>query len=158
MWVVWWCTHAKLTPQTPHSFPGIASQGLCRNKGEHFGAENLSAPITPLLIRWCDYILLLGSIAAALSAAIWWWRWSAWIIFFFPYWVTSVKKGGKVKFSIGAGWRLCHSRTDSILWHIVKMTNVTTWFHPSELLSMTGRTMSAVRVPSPISCRAVITH
>ncbi len=51
---VWRCMHAKLAPQTPHPLPAIATLGLRRDKGERFEAGNLSAPISPLLLKCAD--------------------------------------------------------------------------------------------------------
>ncbi len=62
--------HAKCTPQTLHPLPRIASPGLRRDKKEYFGAGNLFAPISPLLICWSDYTLPLESMVAVLSVAI----------------------------------------------------------------------------------------
>ncbi len=71
---VWWCTHAKLAPQTPHPLR-IAPSGLLRNnEGESIEAGNLSAPLFSSatgVCGWCDHtiplfrILGLASILAA---------------------------------------------------------------------------------------------
>ncbi len=41
--------HRHRTP-----LPGIATMGLCRDKGKRFEAGNLSAPISPLLLKCGD--------------------------------------------------------------------------------------------------------
>ncbi len=42
-----------LTDTTPPC-PGIATMGLRCDKGEHFGAGNLSAAISPMLLKCAD--------------------------------------------------------------------------------------------------------
>ncbi len=51
-------------PNWPHRhrtpLPKIVSLGLCQNKGEHFEADNLSAPIPPLLLMCADGAITLS--------------------------------------------------------------------------------------------------
>ncbi len=52
---VWRCTHAKLAPLTPHPLARDSHYGPASGqRGERFGAGNLSAPISPLLLKRAD--------------------------------------------------------------------------------------------------------
>ncbi len=49
---VWRCTHAKSAPLTPDSLARDHHYGpASAQRGERFGAGNLSAPISPLLLK-----------------------------------------------------------------------------------------------------------
>ncbi len=49
---VWRCTHAKLAPLTPHPLAQDRhNRPVLGQRGKHFGAGNLSAPISPLLLK-----------------------------------------------------------------------------------------------------------
>ncbi len=51
----WRCTHAKLAPLTPHPLARDRHYGPASGqRGEHFGAGNPSAPISPLLLKCAD--------------------------------------------------------------------------------------------------------
>ncbi len=53
--VVWRCTHAKLAPLTPHPLARDRHYGpVSGQRGERFGAGNLSAPISLLLLKCAD--------------------------------------------------------------------------------------------------------
>ncbi len=47
----------QIGPTELHLSLGIASLSVHWDKGERFGARNLSGLISPLFIRRCDYIL-----------------------------------------------------------------------------------------------------
>ncbi len=53
-WDIWRCTHAKLALQTPHPLPWLPQQACIVTRGERFEAGNLSAPISPLLLKCAD--------------------------------------------------------------------------------------------------------
>ncbi len=55
------CTHVKLTPLTPHPLAQECHNGpVPRQRGEHFGAGNLSAPISPLRLKSVDGAITLS--------------------------------------------------------------------------------------------------
>ncbi len=52
---VWRCTHAKLTPLTPHPLARDRHYGPASGQREEcFGAGNFSVPISPLLLKCAD--------------------------------------------------------------------------------------------------------
>ncbi len=54
-WGIWRCTHAKLAPVTPHLLTWDRHNGpASRQRGECFGAGNLSAHISSLLLKCAD--------------------------------------------------------------------------------------------------------
>ncbi len=106
-------------PNWPHRYhtplPGIASSGLCRNKG---GMLKGRQPFCPHfssgtgVCRWCDYTLPLFRIlglAGILAASGYLRVRPAWIVFFlFHCWVANGKHGGRGRWrgpSLIAGWR-----------------------------------------------------
>ncbi len=77
--------------------PSIASPGLCQNKGEHFEAGNLSAPISLLLLVCVDgatTLTLYGSWALVLMAARCLWGGWVCIFIFFHCWIANGKYRG----------------------------------------------------------------
>ncbi len=103
---IWRCTHAKLAPLTPHPLAWDCHHGPASGqRGEHFGAGNLSAPIFPLLLKCADGATTLslrfgidqdlgisgldGELAAGcLRSGL------AWFVFCFRCWVADGKKRG----------------------------------------------------------------
>ncbi len=127
-------------PHRHHNpLPRIASLGMRRNKGKHWGRQPFCPHFSPAtgVCGWCDYTLplfrilgLAGILAASGCLRV---R-TAWIVFFlFRCWVANGKHGGGVaRSSIGcwvaaATGRHCHAI--SILRHIVKATKATTWLN-----------------------------
>ncbi len=125
---------------------GSPLQSCVGTKGEHFGARNLSAPISPLLLKCADGATTLslcfgidqdlgisglnGELSAGcLRSGL------AWIVFCFHCWVADGKNGGIAKSGIGcwvvvavAMGRPCRSRAISILRHIVRTNrDLTVW-------------------------------
>ncbi len=166
---VWRCTHAKLTPLTPHPLAWDCHNGPASGqRGECFGASNLSAPISPLLLKRADGATtpslrfgidqdlrisgLDGKLAAGCLRSG-----PAWIICI-HYWVADGKNGGMVRSGIGC-WvaaAMGRSRAIFILRRIVRATKAATWSHPSALFSIIGTKLSGVRGVSSIFSRAVI--
>ncbi len=111
-WGVWRCTHAKLAPLTPHPLARDRHyRPASGQRGERFEAGNLSAPISPLLLKCVDSTTTLslcfgidqdlrisgldGKLAAGcLRSGL------AWIVFCFHCWVADCKNR-----ALGAGWR-----------------------------------------------------
>ncbi len=102
---VWRCTHAKLAPLTPYPLARDRHYGPASGqRGERFGAGNLSAPISPLLHKCADgattlslrfgidqdlrFLGLDDESAACLRCG------PAWIVFCFRCWVADGKNGG----------------------------------------------------------------
>ncbi len=129
---VWWCTHAKLAPLTPHPLARDRHYGpALGQRGERFGAGNLSAPISPLLLECADSAttfslrfgidqdLRISGLDGELAAGCLW-SGPAWVVFCFRCWVADGKNGGMARSGIGC-WVAaamgcpCCSRAISIL-------------------------------------------
>ncbi len=139
-WGVWRCTHAKLAPLAPHPLVRDCHYGpALGQRGERFGAGNLFAPISPLLLKRADgattlslrfgidqdlgILGLYGKLAAGCLRSG-----PAWIVFCFHCWVADGKNGGMARSGIGC-WVAaamgcpCRSRAISILYlFILKLT------------------------------------
>ncbi len=170
---VWRCTHAKLAPQTPHPLARDRHNGpALRQRRERFGAGNLSAPISPLLLKCVDGAttlplhfgidqdLRISGLDGKLAARCLW-SGPAWIVFCFRCWVADGKNEGMARSGIGcwvaaAMGRSCRSHAISIWRRIVRATKSATWSHPSALFSIIGTKPSGVRGGLLIFCRAVI--
>ncbi len=171
---LWRCMHAKLAPLTPHPLARDRHNGpASRQRGESFGAGNLSAPISLLLLKCADSATTLslrfgidqdlrisgldGKLAAGCLRSG-----PAWIIFCFHCWVADGKKGGVMARSGIGCWvaaamgRPCCYHAISIFRRIVRVTKAATWSHPSALFSIIGTKLSGIRGGSPIFSRAVI--
>ncbi len=147
---VWRCTHAKLAPLTPHPLARDRhNEPASRQRRECFGAGNLSAPISPLLLKCVEGATTLflhfgisglgGKLAAGCLRSR-----PTWIIFCFCCWVADGKNGEG-----GWGWvaavMVRYSRAISILRRTVRATKAATWSHPSVLFSIIGTKLSGVR-------------
>ncbi len=128
-------------------------------RGEHFGAGNLSALISLLLLKYADDATTLslrfgidqdlrisgldGKLAAGCPRSG-----PAWIVFCFHCCVADGQNREMARSSIGcwvvvAMGRHCHSRTISIFRRIVRVTKAATWSHPSALFSIIGTNFPA---------------
>ncbi len=106
LWGVWRCTHAKLAPLTPHPLARDRRyEPALGQRGERFGANNLSAPISPLLLKCAGGATTLSlrfGIYQDLGitgldgelAAGWLRSGPAWIVCCFHCWVADGKNGG----------------------------------------------------------------
>ncbi len=163
----------QIGPLTPHPLARDRHYGpVSGQRGERFGAGNLSAPISPLLLKCVDGATTLslrfgidqdlrisglyGKLAADVSKVDQPGSSSASIAG-----LLTAKTGGMARSGIGC-WvavamsRPCRSRTISILRRIVRATKAATWSHPSALFSIIGTKLSSVRGDSPIFSRVVI--
>ncbi len=141
---------------------GSPHQGCIMTRGKRFEAGNLSAPISPLLLKCMDgastlslfrILDLSGKLAARCLQSR-----PAQIIFCFCCWVADGKEGGMARSDIewwvaAAMGRICRSHAISILRRIVRATKAATWSHPSALFSIVRAKPSSVRGCSPISYR-----
>ncbi len=111
---VWRCMHAKLVSLTNCThLPGIATTGLCRDKGRNALWQATFLP--PFLLSYSSVRtvrlhspFILGSIRISgldgKLAAGCLWSGPAWIIFCFHCWVADGKNGGWRGPALGAGW------------------------------------------------------
>ncbi len=120
---VWRCTHSKLAQLTLHPLTWDRHYGpALGQRGERFGAGNLSAPISPLLLKCANSATTLSlrfgitglDCLLLLLLGCWWQKWEGMAMSGIGCWVAA------------AMGRPCRSCTISILRRIVRATKAAT--------------------------------